>query len=119
MVRAGHGSRTPGAAPANIHVKAKLLQTRVAKKAIPTYLNIHVKVKLLQTRVAKEAEQILTTGYIVPLMAPLTAFYSILGRSLTKISKILELILITLNQPHFEIPCDRSSKQCFFFLQLF
>ena len=49
MVRAGHGSRTPGAAPANIHVK----------------------VKLLQTRVAKEAEQILTTGYIVPVMAPL------------------------------------------------
>ena len=78
MVRAGHGSRTPGAAPANIHVKAKLLQTRAAKMAIPTYLNIHVKVKLLQTRVAKE--QILTTGYIVPLMAPLTAFYFILGR---------------------------------------
>ena len=45
MVRAGHGSRTPGAAPANIHVK----------------------VKLLQTRVAKEAEQILTTGYICSL----------------------------------------------------
>ena len=43
MVRAGHGSRTPGAAPANIHVKVKLLQTRVAK------------------------EQILTTGYICSL----------------------------------------------------
>ena len=41
MVRAGHGSRTPGAAPANIHVKAKLLQTRVAKEQILTTGYIH------------------------------------------------------------------------------